>query len=335
MKYLILLVICFFSSLSYAQPTRECDENQEVFVVVEEMPKFPGGEQAMYKFLGTNIKYPADARSQLIQGKVFVGFVVDNEGYICSPKIARGVSPSLDAEALRVVSSMPQWEPGKQIGKPVSVKFTIPIHFSLGDSYLAREWYDEEWNACKKTEAAYYRDQILIERGGVFVRDHYLDGTPYKEGVYAEKKLATELGTFTWYHPNGEVKKLVDYNFGEIVPNSIRNFDEQGNEVDLVQVYETMPEFPGGEMAMYRWLAKEIRMPKDENGNALSGKVYVRFFVDEKGNVHSEELLRAPHEKLGEEALRVVKKMPNWKPATQDGKTVSIQFTLPIIFQKN
>lgn len=106
----------------------------EVFMVVEDMPQFPGGMNEMIKYLGKNIRYPQQASKDSIQGRVIVQFIVNKEGNITQPTILRSVSPELDAEAIRVVSSMPQWTPGKQRGMPVNVKFTLPISFQLNSS---------------------------------------------------------------------------------------------------------------------------------------------------------------------------------------------------------
>ena len=109
----------------------EGEEHEEVFLIVEHMPEFPGGDIALRKFIAENIKYPEEAKAKKIQGKVFVQFVIDKEGNVVSPKIARGADPLLDAEAIRVVKSLPKWEPGSQRGKPVNVSFTYPVTFSL------------------------------------------------------------------------------------------------------------------------------------------------------------------------------------------------------------
>jgi TonB family protein len=111
----------------------EEEENEEsVFVIVEDMPEFPGGSNALAKYLKENVKYPEEARKKGIQGRVFVNFVVDVDGKVVNVRIVRGVHPLLDAEALRVVNAMPKWEPGKQRGKPVRTAYTIPINFMIG-----------------------------------------------------------------------------------------------------------------------------------------------------------------------------------------------------------
>lgn len=103
----------------------------EVFMVVEEMPEYPGGVKALREYLAATVKYPKIAQEKGIQGKVYVTFVVNKDGSVLNAKIARGVDPLLDAEALRVVSSLPKWNPGKQKGQAVAVQYTVPINFAL------------------------------------------------------------------------------------------------------------------------------------------------------------------------------------------------------------
>ena len=106
-------------------------EEQQIFQVVEEMPEFPGGMGECMKFLGKNIKYPQISQENGVQGRVIVQFVVNQDGSIVDPQVVRGVDPYLDKEALRVISMMPKWKPGKQRGKAVRVKFTVPVMFRL------------------------------------------------------------------------------------------------------------------------------------------------------------------------------------------------------------
>ncbi|HKJ43809.1 MAG TPA: energy transducer TonB [Sunxiuqinia sp.] len=113
------------------QDKEEASSDSQVFFIVEDMPEFPGGELALRKFIANAIKYPVIAQENGIQGKVYVNFVVNKDGSVTDAKIARGVDPSLDKEALRVINSLPKWKPGKQRGKPVRVSYTVPINFVL------------------------------------------------------------------------------------------------------------------------------------------------------------------------------------------------------------
>ena len=109
-------------------------ENPETpFVSVEEMPSFPGGEEALFKYLGKNINYPAMEKDAGISGTVYVYFVINKEGKVSNAEVRRGVKggPGLDKEALRVIQNMPAWSIGKQNGRPASVQFTLPVKFVL------------------------------------------------------------------------------------------------------------------------------------------------------------------------------------------------------------
>jgi len=109
----------------------EEEEDNVVFQVVEKMPSFPGGDAALFKFLGDNVKYPVIAQENGVQGRVICQFVVNRDGSIVDVEVVRSVDASLDKEAIRVIKSMPKWSPGQQRGKPVRVKYTLPVNFKL------------------------------------------------------------------------------------------------------------------------------------------------------------------------------------------------------------
>ncbi len=109
----------------------EEEEEAKIFVVVESMPQFPGGEAKLYSYLSNNIEYPVIAKESGIQGRVFVTFVVEKDGSITDVKVLRGIGGGCDEEAVRVVQNMPKWNPGKQRGKSVRVQYNLPIKFTL------------------------------------------------------------------------------------------------------------------------------------------------------------------------------------------------------------
>lgn len=109
----------------------ESAEEVQIFMVVESMPEFPGGEPALYKFLAENIKYPQMAKESGIQGRVFVTFVVERDGRVTDVRVLRGIGGGCDEEAIRVVQNMPKWTPGKQRGKAVRVQYNLPVKFTL------------------------------------------------------------------------------------------------------------------------------------------------------------------------------------------------------------
>lgn len=220
-----------------------------VYVIVEEMPEFPGGEMYLRKYIGENIKYPVEAKEKGIQGKVFVTFVVNSTGKVEKAKIARGVDPSLDAEALRVVGQLPEWKPGKQKGEAVSVSYTVPINFALDN-----------------------------------------------------KKPGEQVNT----------------------PNT--------GEDQVFVVVEEMPEFPGGEEALRKWIGENIKYPAEAKTLGIQGKVFVTFVVSKTGKTERAKIARGVHPLLDEEALRVVASLPVWKPGKQRGVDVNVSYTIPISF---
>lgn len=130
------LVLSFLSTAqtpqksSATKPSTVTTQEETIFTVVEQMPEFPGGMEALYQFLAANIKYPGGP-DVCVSGKVFVSFVIEKDGTVSDAKVLRKLHPAFDEEALRVVKLMPKWEPGRQDGKPVRVQFNLPINFNL------------------------------------------------------------------------------------------------------------------------------------------------------------------------------------------------------------
>ena len=234
-------------------------KGDEVFVIVEDMPVFPGGEEALRKWIGENVKYPVPAAENGIQGKVYVMFVVEADGRVSRAKVARGVDPSLDAEALRVTNAMPKWKPGFQKGKAVPVSYTIPINFAL--------------NNCE---------------GGKKIDETVVVGYGSKD---ATKKDS------------------------------------------IFQACEVMPEFPGGETELRKYIASNILYPKEAMKYSEVGKVFVTFVVAKDGAVEKVRVARGISPALDNEAIRVVSSMPNWIPGKQRGQAVNVQYTIPVNFQ--
>lgn len=133
LHFLALLV----SGAVYAQndivvpQKEEAHDPNEPFTVVEEMPEFPGGQEALFAYIAKELKYPEEAVENGVQGVVFVTFVVEADGSISNPKVLRGIGYGCDVEAHRVVKGMPNWTPGKQRGEAVRVKYNLPIRFKL------------------------------------------------------------------------------------------------------------------------------------------------------------------------------------------------------------
>ena len=131
-KFIIMSLMALFGLTTVsAQKTVVAKKNQQVFDVVEKMPEYPGGQAALFEYLQKNVKYPADAEKKKVEGRVLVTFVVNTDGSITDIEVVRKTFPSLDAEAVRVISGMPRWKPGEQKGQKVRVKYTVPLPFRL------------------------------------------------------------------------------------------------------------------------------------------------------------------------------------------------------------
>ena len=137
-KMFFAIVFLLTTVLCQAQ-NKENKSKDGVYEEVEEMPEYPGGEAALRNDLAANIKYPEEAKKAGIQGKVFVSFVVDEQGKVTNATIARGVDPSLDKESLRVINELKTWKPGKEKGKAVKDAFTVPINYALDDKKDKKE----------------------------------------------------------------------------------------------------------------------------------------------------------------------------------------------------
>ena len=232
-------------------------EEDTVYQIVEQMPQYTGGEQAMMKYVAENIKYPQAAKDKNISGRVFVGFVIEKDGSVSNVKVVRGIGGGCDEEAARVIKEMPKWKPGMQKGKPVRVNYMMPIFFKLDDGQPAK--------SVKKEKAS------------------NPDMTPDKNGVY--------------------------------------------------QIVEEMPQYPGGENALMDYVSKNVVYPKEAQEKGISGRVFVSFIVEKDGSVSNVDVKRGIGGGCDDEAVRVIKAMPKWKPGKMKGEPVRVSYMMPIVFR--
>ena len=226
--------------LSLSSKSREM--NEQVFTVVEKMPSFPGGDAELLKYIATNIKYPKESQDNGEQGRVICSFIVGRDGSVNNPEVLREVTPLLNEEAVRVINTMPRWNPGMQRGKAVAVKYTVPITFRLKS-------------------------------------------------------------------PVEEAKE------------------------ETLTVVDVMPQYPGGDRELLKFIAQSIKYPTDAQEAGVQGRVICSFVVDKKGNIVEPKIIRGIDPSLDAEALRVIGMMPRWTPGRQDGKAVRVLYTVPITFR--
>ena len=128
---LLLATLLTGCGAAMAQSEGSATMGGEIYTVVEQSPEFPGGEDALIRWLGTHVQYPTAAKEKGVEGAIFVTFVVETDGSISNVKVLRDIGGGCGQEAVRVVMLMPKWKPGKQAGKVVRVQFNLPIYFVL------------------------------------------------------------------------------------------------------------------------------------------------------------------------------------------------------------
>ncbi len=235
----------------------------EPFVVVEEMPMFEGGESALLIYLAENIIYPESAKNAGITGRVIIRFCVTETGGVDRISVLKGVDPALDAEAIRVVSGLSQFKPGRQGGVAVPVWYMVPVTFSLND------------------------DKSIISPA---------------EGKQEEYAVVADT-------PPGSNKSKEPF-----------------------VVVEEMPQFPGGDSLLLKYLTDNIRYPEVAKSEKIMGRVIVRFCITETGSVDQVKVIKGVHPSLDEEAVRVVSSLPQFKPGKQGGVEVPVWYMAPVTF---
>ena len=284
----------------------EKSENPAPADTVRQMPEFPGGMTALMKYLTENRRSPlVDTR----RGKVFVSFVIDEEGRATQPKIVKGIDKAFDEETIRLVNEMPRWKPAMKNGKPVASTYCLAVDFP---STLA------EQNATPQP-----KEHPLV----------VVDGKPMPYEHFSEKINPAEIASITVlkgddaaaYGTRGQINGVLIVTTKKVLKN-----EEDGKVVyDMV---EQAPQFPGGLSALVQYLMDNVRYPDIAKENGIQGRVLVRFVLDETGQVTDPKVVRGIDPSLDAEAIRLVKAMPRWTPGRKDGKPVAVRYLLPVAF---
>ena len=300
------------------------DGDDKVYQVCEIAPAFPGGTHAMYKYLADNIKYPGEAKAAGKQGRVMVQFVIRKDGSISDVTVVKSSGDaSLDKEAVRVVSSMPKWNPGTHGGKPVNVQYTLPVQFKLPDGMINNE----------KKEDENKDNRIVIGDGGVIVDTNVkdnalivvdgkvLDGdlkelesssiahieviknsalaAELKEKYNAKDKEGVIFITTSSASPAGIVGNPAPVINGqkEDSPFEVYHFNNEERTTDdgekIYQICEIAPEYPGGMSELMKWLSMNVKYPKAARDINGQGKIFVRFVVRADGSISNAEVVKS------------------------------------------
>ena len=266
LTFLILILVSSCAARKSRTTLKQSAQEEEPFVVVEEMPMFPGGDSALIGYIVRNIRYPENAKAKSIQGKVIIRFCVTATGGVDRISVLRGVSPELDAEAERVISSIPTFKPGKQGGIAVPVWYMVPVNFSLGKSPSGS-----------------------------------LPPTPPPPPPSP--------------------------------PDSQKNSISGVKEGAAYKVVDEMPIFPGGDVALLKYIADSTHYPKDAKISGIQGKVITRFMVNADGTVSDVTVLKGVNASLDNEAVRVVRTLPKFTPGKLNGTNVPVWYMVPIDFK--
>lgn len=342
----------------------QATQDNQIYTVVDVQPQFPGGESALMEFLKNNVKYPADCAEQKVQGRVVVSFTVEKDGSVTNVEDMRSPDPRLTKEAKRVVESMPKWTPGKQNGKPVRVKYVLPVTFRLNAETPAKKapvapnelltvveelpefpGGEEALMAFVKKNLKYPMDcanegvqgrvtlALIIDKDGSVSCLETLRSPDPRLTAEAER-VVNSMPKWT---PGKDKGKEVRVKY--VLPITFRLAEEKPEQNasnitgSVFTVCENMPQYPGGQEALMAYLSSNVKYPAECAEQGIQGVVSLSFVVEKDGSISNIEAKESPNAHLTEEAIRVVKSMPKWNPGTQRGHVVRVQYQLPITFR--
>ena len=305
-----------------------------VFEVVEVPPRFPGGDVKLMEYLSRTVRYPVEAQKKHVQGRVILHFIIEKDGSVSNVRVARSVDPSLDAEAIRVVNSMPKWEPARQKGQSVRVRYTIPIQFRLqgNEGIVPDSKIDNAANTDKDVMVVGYDKQNSTSKtndlSGKNVM-YFVDGKKVDSIDNLDAKSVSHMEVLK----NKEA--LEKYGAADkegVILITTKQHENASSKFDAVDIPEEMPEFPGGINELMKFLQENMKYPEDATKEGKQGRVIVRFVIDKDGTISDATVLRSVYPSIDAEALRVVNAMPKWTPGKVKGAPVRVKYTLPLVF---
>lgn len=314
------------------------------------LPAFPGGEQAMKDYVRINLRHKDGAHGYL--STVPVAFDVDSAGNISNVHCTVSVPGDVDSEAVRVISLFPRMEPARQLGKPVSSQIIFKVNF-----------FDEKL----VVDADGFYNGTALERQPAFAGGKRAEMAFFEKKLYSfyqmkakDQRLRVEIAVKPDSTVSGiKVIKGIDdktdaellrvmaqarfcpgiYNGKAVKTHLIYDIDSISDVNDSVRYqialpeYQGMPKYPGGEMAMMRFIQMNIQYPTEDRDIGIQGRVIVSFVVNKEGKLEDIQIKRGVSKNINAEALRIVQMLPDFIPGTQQGKPVKVKFILPIMFK--
>ena len=331
--------------------------------VYEHIDQMPIESYDANRYFSENIRYPDSARENNIQGRVIVRFIITETGAVDSVKVLKSIGWGCDEEAVRVIKNMPHWKPGMQNGKPVKVYFTQPITFSIEDDrypsrkkkdrpadyiYDLRKDHPDKWPNANYDYAKYISEHVQYP---VLAREHNIEGDVIvkfvvnKDSTINDCQIVSYLGGGCDTEAIRVIKSMPKWSPGiydrkpinaeQLVTVSFYPSEEERRLVESKKIYTYVEQMPASGYDCKEYIAKHIHYPDSANSENITGRVIIKFLVTEAGAIDSVSVLRGIGGGCDEEAVRLVKNMPPWKPGKQNGKPVKVWFNMPVSFSKN
>ncbi len=311
----------------------------------EIQPQYPGGQEALAKFLTENLKYPEAAAKEGSEGVIQVNFVIDNDGDVENVKAfiwQDNTRQDLAAEAERVLHAMPRWIPAQHKGKPVRCSMTLPVKFSLANSgaksaivdpvfpgdlfkFLSENIQYPQTARAAKAEGKVFLE-FMINEDGSLSEIKQLDPGKVHPDLVAEAVRVVKM--MPKWKPGVQEGKVVRTKY--TLPIS---FKLDAKEISTLATVDVQPEFPGGMQALYKFLGDQVKYPEAALKADIEGTVVISFVVETDGSLSSFEALKVPHQDLADEVIRVIKLSPKWNPAKKGDQAVKVKYTLPFKFK--
>lgn len=342
-----------------------------MLTMAEVAPEFPGGESAMYSFIGIHLEYPSDIANLGITGRVVLSFTVNTDGGISDIKVLRGVHPKLDEEARRVLRKMPMWKAGEQNGSVVRVQKILPISFKLEtlppdkDSVYTIVSSMPVFPGGHEGLAKYLDTALNYPE---LARVNRIQGTVHieciinKQGNVVEAKVVKGMGWNCEEEALRVVQEMPQWKPGTVNKEEVKvrqtfaivfklgkskrvgakttlagydgavTFDSE--LLDSLKHDSTLvlPSYPGGDEALFNFLDYNITYPEAAAYWREKGRVVVAFTVNPDGSISDVEVFQSSNPVFNEESLRVIKGMPNWEPAEVQGHPIPFRIYLPLEF---
>lgn len=295
-------------------------------IEVDKIPALVGGDKKLDQIIQQNLKYPDACLREGIRGTVYVQFIVDKNGKVKDAVVKNKINPLLAAEALRVVSLIPDWIPAEKHGETVNVRLTLPIRFKI-----------EEYSYPLECDTL-YDGNMAIDRQLIV-----LDGSVLPYGFDLNWLNLAEIQSYKVVTPKDDKEeKEFRVKFGYHATKGIfiatskkfyRNDRRDSNGNVIYDVIEQMPQYPGGERELMKLIGTNLKYCYVDQREKMQGTVIVRFVVNSLGDVENAEVIRNLSPECDKEALRVISLMKRWIPGKQNGVPVSVHFTIPITFK--